>query len=196
MVHIDNMRHIWECGITKIDSPNANVNYKSIGDVSIINTRNSFMIPNGNSLGNYIPFYFWFRMPMLYVLHKGNKDVNKVYAENIVYCVTSVAEIINHELDYVFTDGHGIDSFTSFYTTKDVTRIEELLDFDAIKVGYWIDENDLDKKRRKESEFLISQDIPKTAISYFLVFNQIAKNKLLEIGIPESVIYIKPECYF
>ena len=57
MVHIDNMRHIWECGITKIDSPNANVNYKSIGDVSIINTRNSFMIPNGNSLGNYIPFY-------------------------------------------------------------------------------------------------------------------------------------------
>ena len=196
MSHIDNISHIWEYGITKIDSVNANNDYKSIGDGSIINIRDNFDIPNGNRLGQYIPFYFWYRMPMLYVIHKGNKDVNQIYAQEIVYCITSVAEIINHELNYVFTDGHGIDSFTTFYYPEDISRIDELLDFDAIKIGYWIDEIDTDKKRRKEAEFLVASDIPKRAILAFIVYNQFAKDKLIGLGIPESIVHIRTTYYF
>lgn len=196
MSHIDNISHIWEHGITKIDSANANKDYKSIGDGSLINNRALFLMPNGMTLGNYIPFYFWYRMPMLYVIQKGFNEVNPVTAENIVYCVSSVAEIINQGLDYVFTDGHGIDSFTSFYSSEDSSRIDELLDFDAIRIGYWVDEIDTDKKRRKEAEFLVVSDIPNTAILGYVVYNQIAKEKLVTIGIPENIIHIKTNYYF
>ena len=106
MLHIDNMQHVQLNGITKIDSVNANKNYKAIGDGSLISNRNLFFIPNnGKTLSNYIPFYFWYRMPMLYVIQKGFNGVRATSAENIVYCITSVAQIVNLELDYIFTDG-------------------------------------------------------------------------------------------
>ncbi len=70
MTHIDNIPHILQYGITHKSSPNANPNYKPIGDVSIINKRESEprMTVDGVEFvpGDYIPFYFYARMPMLY----------------------------------------------------------------------------------------------------------------------------------
>lgn len=196
MVHIDNVEHVWHNGITKISSPNANVNYKSIGDASLISNRTFHFLPNGNSLGDYIPFYFWYKMPMLFVIQRGFNGVNITQPNDIVYCVTTVAEIIQSEVDYVFTDGHAVDGFTTVYEPKDISKIDTLLDFVAIRDSYWKDEKDLDKKRRKEAEFLVSDDIPKEAIQVFGVYNAAAKNKLLGLGIPENKIIIRPDIYF
>lgn len=196
MIHIENISHVWKFGITKIDSANSNDNYRSIGDASLINNRSNFVIPNGNSLGNYIPFYFWHRMPMLYVMQKGFNGVTPSLPQDVVYCITNISNIIEHEIDYVFTDGHAVDSFTSFYLPKDILKVEEELDFKAIKDNFWKDENDLDKKRRKEAEFLIARDIPTSAIYIFAVFNQVAKDKLIQLGIPDDKITIRSEFYF
>lgn len=75
ITHIDNIQHILEYGITHSNSTNRNIHYKSIGDSKLISKRNSFIIPNGKTLGEYIPFYFWGRMPMLYVIQKGYSGV-------------------------------------------------------------------------------------------------------------------------
>ncbi len=196
MLHIDNISHVLQYGITKIDSVNANQNYKAIGDISLISNRNSFFTPNGKTLGNYIPFYFWFKMPMLYVIQKGFNGVQPTSSENIVYCITSVAQIINFEIDYIFTDGHAVDCLSSFYFSNEVSNIEEIIDLKAIKDQYWIDPKDLDKKRKKEAEFLVDGDIPELAIVCYIVFNQSAKNKLLQLGLSEKKILIKSEYYF
>lgn len=196
MLHIDNISHVLQYGITKIDSVNANQNYKAIGDSSLISNRNSFLIPNGKKLGNYIPFYFWFKMPMLYVIQKGFNGVQSTPSENIVYCITSVAKIINFEIDYIFTDGHAVDCLSSFYLQNEVSNIDEIIDFKAVKDQYWIDPKDLDKKRKKEAEFLVDGDIPELAIVCYIVFNQSAKNKLLQLGLSENRILIKSEYYF
>lgn len=196
MSHIDNIDHIWQHGITKIDSVNANKKYKPIGDGTLISTRNGFVIPNGNTLGQYIPFYFWYRMPMLLMIQTGYK-VQKVEAEDVVYLITSVAEIINHQLKFVFTDGHANTyRLSSFYEENEIMNVESLLDFKSIKDNYWIDEKDLDKKRKKEAEFLVESDIPKTSILGFVVYNQTAKDKLIRIGIPETMIHIRTSYYF
>lgn len=75
MTHIDNIPHIIENGITHKDSDKSNINYKSIGDSSIINTRDDFLMPNGSLLGEYIPFYLGPRSPMLYVIQNGYSGV-------------------------------------------------------------------------------------------------------------------------
>ncbi len=196
MIHIENISHVWEFGITKIDSVNTNANYKSIGDGSLINNRSNFLMPNGKILGNYIPFYFWYRMPMLYVIQKGFNGVTPSLPQDIVYCITNVSNIIENEIDYVFTDGHAVDSFSSFYLPKDIFKIEEKLDFIAIKDNFWKDDNDLDKKRRKEAEFLVANNIPQSAIQVFAVVNQSAKDKLIQLGIPNEKITIRSEFYF
>lgn len=190
------MEHVLQYGITKIDSINANQNYKAIGDGSLISNRNLFFIPNGKTLSNYIPFYFWYKMPMLYVIQKGFNGVQPTSAENIVYCITSVNHIINSKLDYIFTDGHAVNCLSSFYSPNEIERIDEIIDLKVIKDAYWNDPKDLDKKRRKEAEFLVEQDIPCEAIGIYAVYNQNAKNKLLQLGIPDNKILIKSEYYF
>ncbi len=152
MTHVENIPHILRYGITHSKSANFNPNFVPIGDKSLISTRNNITLSNGKLLGEYIPFYFGVRTPMLYVVQKGFNAVAPTNPENIVYCVTSVQKIIDCNLNFVFTNGHAVDGFTSEFTNQDITNLDQILDWDAIKAKYWQNENDLDVKRRKEAE--------------------------------------------
>ncbi len=166
-------------------------------DDSIISTRNNIEIPNGKKLGNYIPFYFGSRMPMLYVIQKGYNGVPVTPAQDIVYCISSVQKIVDHKLPFVFANGHAVAvGLTDFYEEKDLVNIDEILDKKAIDAKYWRNIEDTDLKRRKEAEFLVETDIPTTAIIGWVVYNEEAKKRLLELGIPQEMIYIKPDAYF
>ncbi len=196
MTHIENVPHILKNGITHSTSGNANPNFVPIGDRSMITTRNNFLLNNGKRLGEYIPFYFANRTPMLYVVQNGFNMVAPIPAVSIVYCVSSVQKIIDLQLDFVFTDGHAVDSFSAQYTTTDIQNIDTILDNNAINAKYWRDENDLDRKRRKEAEFLVLGDIPQEAILGFITYNENAKNTLINFGIDAANVQIKSEFYF
>lgn len=196
MTHIENIPHILQYGITHINSNNRNSNYVSIGDISLISNRENFQLPNGEKLGSYIPFYFGTRMPMLFVIQKGFNNVKKTRSEDIIYCITSVKQIIDHKLDFIFSDGHGVDELTDFFESERINDILEILDEKAIEAKYWKDENDLDLKRRKEAEFLINNDIPVSAILGYAVYNAETKQKLTTLGIEEKNIVVKPNYYF
>ncbi|MBK9498722.1 MAG: DUF4433 domain-containing protein [Leptospiraceae bacterium] len=196
ITHIQNIPHILQNGITHIKSENNNPEFITIGDGSLISRRNSFSIPNGKVLGDYIPFYFGVRMPMLYVIQNGYNGLQAVSADDIVYCVSTVGQIIEHKLDFLFTDGHATDSFSNFFNSQDISNLENIIDWQAVKSKYWNNDTDLDLKRRKEAEFLVASDIPVSAIVGFAVYNDNSKKKLLEFGISETVIKIKREFYF
>jgi len=196
MTHIENIPHILRYGITHSSSPNANPAFVPIGDVSLIATRSQFLLDNGRRLGEYIPFYFGARMPMLYVIQKGYNLVKPTPAVDVVYCITSVQKIMDGNLEYIFTDGHAVDSFSTQYGLDDIKNIEGLVDMTAIRARYWKDENDLDLKRRKEAEFLVLGDIHTSAILGYLVYSEEAKQKLLTFGIKEAAIHIRTQAYF
>ncbi|HOF45642.1 MAG TPA: DUF4433 domain-containing protein [Bacteroidales bacterium] len=196
MTHIENIPHILQYGIVHSNSINANPNFVPIGDGSLIATRNNIILNNGRPLGEYIPFYFGVRTPMLYVIQHGFNMVAPMPAENIVYCVTSVQKIIELQLNFIFTDGHAVDGFTSQFTRQDIDNLNEILDWHAIKAKYWHKDNDLDLKRRKEAEFLVLGDIPTNAILGYVVYNQNSKNKLIKYGIDTAYIFINHEYYF
>lgn len=73
ITHIDNIPHIIANGITHKDSSNANANFVSIGDKSLIINRDSkkVNIDNGKlnypieeiTLGDFTPFYFGNKLP-------------------------------------------------------------------------------------------------------------------------------------
>ncbi len=196
MTHIENIPHILQYGITHAASKNANPAFVPIGDSTLINARNNFLLNNGRRLGAYIPFYFGARTPMLYVIQKGFNMVAPTPPENIVYCVTSVQKIIDLGLQFMFTDGHAVDGFSSQYTTANLKDIDTILEKEAIKAKYWKDENDLDKKRRKEAEFLVAGDIAPQGILGFITYNQKAKDKVVNFGAQEAKVYINPNYYF
>ncbi len=196
MTHIDNVAHMLTKGITHKNSANANPLFTPIGDPSLISTRRSFVLNNGRLLGEYIPFYFGMRTPMLYVIQKGFNGVTPTPAEEIIYCVSSVQKIVDAGLDFVFTDGHAVDSFSAQYTLEDLLNINELIDWDAVKAKDWKSDTDLDLKRRKQAEFLVSGDLPYRLLLGFMVYNDHAKNRLLAMGVPEKQIHINYKPYF
>ena len=198
MTHIQNIPHVLEFGITHKRSRNRNPSFMPIGDTSIISKRDSFVLPNLRKLGDYIPFYFGYRMPMLFVIQNGHSGVKVTAPENIVYCISSVELILNHGLDFVFTDGHALTqlSLLSIKLPKDVAEIGSILDFEAINSRNWIKEDDTDLKRRKEAEFLVYGDLPVSAIRGYVVFNESAKNELISYGVHEDKVAIRPSYYF
>jgi len=197
MTHIKNIPHILKHGITHISSLAKNKNYVAIGDGSLIKARKDFSMPNDKTLGEYIPFYFGPRMPMLYVMQKGFNGVAPVTRGDVVYCISSVKAIQAANLEYVFTNGHAVDRFTDFYFPKDIENIFSIIDTKAINSKYWKDEDDLDLKRRKEAEFLVMGDIPISAIQSFAVHNQASATQLKEMtGYQGQPLIVDPNYYF
>lgn len=209
MTHIDNIPHILINGITHKNSPNANVNYVSIGDNSLIDTRANKIVPISNGiagygdvkkicLGDVIPFYFWVRMPMLYIIQNGFHNVIKRTPEEIIYLVCAVNELAKQFSEIYFSDGHAVDSFSSVFDKTRLNDLPILLDDTAIKSKYWTGDGiDTDLKRRKEAEFLIKEDnIAIEFIAYYICYNEIAKQKLLGFGVDENKIKIAPQSYY
>lgn len=196
MTHIENIPHVLKFGITHSSSINANPNFVPIGDSSIITTRNDFQLRNGKKLGEYIPFYFGVRTPMLFVVQNGYNMVAPTPAENIVYCVTSVKKIIELQLDFVFTNGHAVNGFSSQYSRSDIPNLDEIIDWKAVKEKFWTNDTDLDLKRRKEAEFLVLGDIDPSGILGFVVYNKNAQTRMVDFGVNELNVPIKPHFYF
>jgi len=149
MTHIDNITHVLQNGITHRNSPNHNPNYIAVGDISLINTRDTkqVTVDNGNfldfeaptiSLGNFFPFYFGVKMPMLYVIQNGgNFVINSTPPSEIVYMVCAVSRIIKKHENYYFSDGHATDNLTTFYDKTKIESLSEIIDWNAVKASYW-----------------------------------------------------------
>lgn len=196
MTHIENLPHLMKNGVTHRNSENSDKSYKPIGDNTLIDTRSNFILPNELFLGNYIPFYFGPRTPMLYVIQNGYNGVTALHPSKIIYCVTNVQTIVDNNFPFLYTDGHATDRFSSFYSLKDINDIESHVDFKATKAKFWNDENDLDLKRRKEAEFLILNDIPFNCLLGFGTYNDEARKSLTELGIEEKKVIVKSNLYF
>lgn len=196
IVHIDNIPHILSNGFVHKKSHKADENYVAIGDDSVILTRNDRVIYNDKSIGDFIPFYFGPRSPMLYVIQHGFNGVKQYNAEYIVYCVLKLENILLHNLKCCFTDGHAISNLTTVYDGRCLNKIDELINYKDVYASNWKDENDRDLKRRKEAEILFEDEISAEVISGFIVYNDNAKKKLLDWGVDETRIIVKPNYYF
>jgi len=196
LTHIANLSHILVHGLTRWSSPNANPAYQPIGDSSLIGARKDRILTNGNLLGNYLPFYFGVRTPMLYVIQNGYNNVPRQLPTDLIYCVTSVEEVINLRQPFIFTNGHATDGYTQFFDPSRIEELDSILDWNAIKAQFWKSDTDLDLKRRKEAEFLMEGDLPFSSILGFLAYDIAAQQQMMEYGFSPDKIHLYPNFYF
>lgn len=195
LTHIDNIPYIERCGLVRTDSPLRDPNYVSIGDRQVIAIRAGRDV-QGFHLNEYVPFYLGARSPMLYVIQHGYNGVTRVEPQSIVYCVIRIEDLIHNNVDCIFTDGHALSAFTSFFPKSMLSRIDEFVKYEDVFSTQWNIEDDLDLKRRKEAELLVKQDLPTQYVRGYVVYNEIAKQRLLSSGVgPEKVVTV-PAYYF
>lgn len=195
LTHIDNIKYIMSKGLVRASSPLRDENYVSIGDVQVIQVRKDRKF-QGYQLSDFMPFYFGPRSPMLYVIQHGYNGVRKVKPEDIVYCVVRIEDIKKNDIDCIFTDGHALSSLTNYYYKSSLANLNNIVNYDDVYSTFWNIEDDPDLKRRKEAELLINEDLPAQYIRGIVVYNDKAKEYLINLGVAAELIVVMPGYYF
>jgi len=200
ITHIDNLAGIIRAG-GLLAHNGVDDAYTDIAHQAIQIRRNNIPVPckpNG-VLHDYVPFYFCSRSPMLYAIHKGNIETYHDGQESIVYLVTTLARVQQSGIPFVFTDGHAIMSFSEFY--NDPADLDKI-DWPLMKAQYWFDtDDDPDRKRRRQAEFLLYQQCPWSLIAGIATFDETMKTRvetLLTSEHPDHIprVKIKKDWYY
>lgn len=70
--------------------------------------------PNG-TVGDYVPFYFAPRSPMLYAISCGKVEGYTAGQQQVIYLCSSTEAVNAANLQWVFTEGHGDMAYTDFF---------------------------------------------------------------------------------
>lgn len=186
---IENLRRILEAGELRAKRAldQEDTGYTNIAHQTIQDRRAHTPVPCGprGVLHDYVPFYFGPRSPMLFTISRGNVEGFDGGQRSIVHLVSTVQSVQAAGLGFVFTDGHGIMAITDFY--DDPAQLDEV-DWPLMNSRYWFDtDDDLDRKRRRQAEFLVHQRFPVNLVQGIGVINQQKKEEtealLAEFGL-------------
>ena len=201
LIHSEMLEEVLTNGMYSKNSGHEIPGYINIGDADLIKQRDEYVVridpPNGH-LGDYIPFYFAGHSPMLLNIKTGYRGIKKYPQSELVFLVCKISDIIENCPHWCFTDGHAKSSITQFHN-----NIEDLslLDWDTINLQFLSStEDDWDRMRRKQAEFLVKKHVPVTCISQIIVLNSEQEAKVKEIesraGIDIPVVIDQQRKYF
>lgn len=180
LIHVDNLDVLLRRGGLHApnQTPNDGLIYRAIHNVDIQAERRVRTISCGprGTVHDYVSFYFGYLSPMLLQLKTGRVAGYQEGQEPLIYLVSSVQRVTEEGVPFVFSDGHGIAAFTSWY--GDVADLDKV-GWDMVYERYWADNvDDMDRQRRKQAEFLVYQFCPWALIAELAVINSKAKARV------------------
>ena len=184
ITHIDNLESILsEGGLLAYNVMlETQTNYTNIAYENIQDRRATIRVPCGGGgvlHDDYVPFYFAPRSPMLYTINRGNVKSYTQGQSTVIHLVSYVENIEAADLSFVFTDGHAVMAFTDFF---DDLNYLSAIDWDVMESRYWNDTNeDNDRKRRRQAEFLVRYFFPWQLITEIGVMNSTIKTQVENI---------------
>ena len=166
ITHVDNLPSIIHRGGLVCDRNAQEACIVHIGHRHIKERRmnRAVPLPPFGAVGDYVPFYFAPRSPMLYAIHHGFVEGYEGGQMGVIHLVASVEAVAQCRLRWVFTDGHAdMVPLTSFY--NDLADLNNI-DWSVMNSRYWFDTNeDPDRKRRRQAEFLVHEFFPWDQVS-------------------------------
>jgi len=202
-LHVDNLETCLRRGGLHAPNhtPNDGLSYKTIHNVDIQEQRKVTRIlcgPRG-VIHDYVSFYFGPRSPMLFQLHTGRVAGYTEGQEPLIYAASTAQAVQRSGARFVFSDGHGIATFTQWFD-----NLAELnkVDWDAAYATIWRDTvDDMDRQRRKQAEFLIHRRCDWSLIHEIGVVNERMKTQVerILVGFPAALhrpVNVRPQWYY
>lgn len=106
----------------------------------------------GRFVGEFVPFYYCPRSPMLFVINKGKTGLLAGCQRTIVHLVSTVAVGIGLERAFAISDGNAGAAYPSFFAN---VKALAGLDWTAIRATDW-----RGKTSQKMAEFLVADFMP------------------------------------
>ena len=176
ITHVTNLAGILQRGGLLCDrlSIDRNVQTQQIGYAHIKQRRMARAVPLApqGTLGDYVPFYFAPRSPMLYTIERRNTPGYQAGQQRIVHLASSVETLqaAQPPVRWLFTDGHADMEYSDFFSSVDDL---DKVDWPVMTARFWHDTSaDGDRKRRRQAEFLVHQFFPWTLVEAVGVIDQ------------------------
>jgi len=143
-------------------------------------------------VGEFVPFYFCPRSPMLYSVNLGNTGLPPGSQGEILHLVSSVATGIGLGRQWAISDANAGTSYPDFYT--DVAALDSALDWNAINAKYWSQ-----CASQKAAEFLVADEFPWTAIQMIGCHTQavaVRVNAALDYARHKPIVQVMSDWYY
>ena len=142
-------------------------------------------------VGEFVPFYFCPRSPMLFTINKGNTGRPQGCQHTILHLVSTMAAGIATEKSWAVSSGNA----GAFHTTF-AAKLEALdtLDWEAIRAIQWEG-----KQHQKSAEFLVADFFPWSAIREICCQNSTTADKVRSLLVNVShqpVVTVKTNWYY
>lgn len=171
-----------------------------VGNHGIKERRRARPVPiaPGGAVGDYVPFYFAARSPMMYVIDRGGVPTYAGGCGELVYLVSTVERLIELGPATVFTDRNAVLAFADF--AADPASLDALVDWDLMAARMWNDTPDEpDRKERRMAECLVHRRVPWDAFTEVVAKTQAcaesARAVLATVGVATPVV-VRPDWYF
>ena len=136
------------------------------------------LAPNG-TLGDYVPFYFAPRSPMLYAINSGFVEGYDEGQAPVIYLISSVEAVNATGRRWLFTEGHAEIAYTDYF--NDLRHLNKI-DWSVMKSKFWNDtDEDPDRKRKRQAEFLVHEFFPWEAVQHVAVYTEMMKRQVKDI---------------
>ena len=143
-----------------------------VGNQSIKANRGRRAVTCGprGMVGDYVPFYYAPRSPMLFSIKCGNVLGVSPEQHRLIYLVSSTEAIYAASLPCAFSDGNAATAITTF--GDDPAALATHIDWALIKERIWRNTpDDPDRVRRRMAEFLVHDAVPLELFAEFGVLN-------------------------
>jgi hypothetical protein len=182
-LHVDNLAIVLRRGGLHAPNhtPNNGLVYTTIHNADIQDQRRQRVIPCGpcGVIHDYVSFYFGPLSPMLLQLKTGQVAGYAEGQEPLIYLASFAQVVRDSGTGFVFSDGHGIAAFTSWY--NDLSDLDKV-DWNVVCQRYWRDTiEDMDRQRRKQAEFLVHRFCDWSLIRQVSVINAGMKTRVERI---------------
>jgi hypothetical protein len=175
-----------------------------VGAKDIKESRRQRAIPisPGGCVGDYVPFYFAPRSPMMFRIACDHRDVVPGRYQGgdtpLVYLVAAVDDVVAAGLTWVATDGNAATATTEF--TSDLGHMIQMIDWPLMEAERWNNTpEDPDRQRRRQAEFLVFQSMPLTLVRWVGVQSDRRASqvgKLLKDHPLDRRIIVRPRWYY
>jgi len=152
----------------------------------------------GGTVGDYVPFYFAPRSPMLFRIQQGGVEGVEPSPAGLVYFATTTERLDAAAVAWVFTDGNAAAAVTQFFDAP--ALLANKVDWPLMAATYWNNTTeDGDRVRRRGAECLVHQALPLDAIDEIGVYNDAARMRAGEILAAAGIdlpVAVRPNWYF
>jgi hypothetical protein len=198
---IDNLEPIARRGELLCDAEVRRLRIAStrIGHENLKDRRMLVPVPVGpqGALGDYVPFFFGPRPPMLYSIANGYVEGFQGTQSDVAHLVTTAEVAEANGLGFAFTNGHAVMAMSDFF--DDLSDLPEI-DWRLMGDRYWFDTaEDPDRKRRRQAEFLVYKAFPWRSVLSIGVKTQKAGRRAeqaLEECAYRPPVSVHPEWYY